>query len=156
MKKDHALSSWLIANIVLLISGALMTWFILGFEPPPQPNPISGWSFIFARITTSIELLLQYGFAWLWILSLIEGVGGAFVTGYIVFKVISIVSPKAYTGNKVLSIALIVVLMIFLFRELLYGPNLPLPGYWTFMLGLFSSALFEWRNSMTENIVTDT
>jgi len=67
MKKEYRLLGWLIANLVLLNIGMLMTWFILGFEPPPALKPISGWDFIFTRIATQSDycwsmVLLGYGY----------------------------------------------------------------------------------------------
>lgn len=149
MKRTYSLSGWLIANLIMLSISMLMTWLILGFEPPPALTSVSGWEFIFMRIATPVELLLEYDFAWLWILSFLQGVGGIFVMGYVVFKITSIAKLESHEGSKILAVVLGIVAVIFLFHGLLYELNLPLPGYWLFILGLLSSAIFEWRNSMT-------
>jgi hypothetical protein len=150
MKREYPLSGWLGANLVLLIVGMLIAWFALGFEPHPSLKLISGWDFILTQLATSIELLFEYSLGWLWILSFLQGVGGIFVMGYVVVKIIRIVKLKSPMGSKVISITLIGIGIIFLFRDLLYRLNLPLPGYWLFILGLFSSAIFEWRHSMMD------
>jgi hypothetical protein len=148
MKRKHSQLSWLIANLLLLSIGMLLAWFILGFEPSPALKMISGWDFIFRQITNSISLSVEYGVVWLSVLSFLQGAGGIFVIVYVVFKIINVARSTYDKGSRFLSIALVIVVAIFLFRDLLYRFNLPLPGYWLFMLGLISSAIFEWRNSM--------
>jgi len=76
--------------------------------------------------------------------------------GYVAFKIISIVKPNPHMGSKALSITLIVVVLVFLFSDFAFGSiRLPSPGYWLFILGVLSSAIFEWRNSMTDNVMAD-
>ena len=147
------MTGWLIANLVLLSGSMFMTWYILGFEPPPALKPVAGWDFIFTRIATSITLLLEKGIAWLWILSFLQGVGGIFIIGYLAYRVLSIANPKTRTGSRLFSITLLAFVVIFIFRDFAYGvTNLPLPGYWLFIVGAVSSAIFEWENSTPESV----
>ncbi|MCI0611178.1 MAG: hypothetical protein L0Z71_19225 [Anaerolineae bacterium] len=149
MKKEDRLLGWLIVNLILISGSLLMTWFILGFEPPPALMPIAGWDFIFTQIAISMELLSEYGFAWLWILNFIQGVSGIFVVGYVVFRIFSIITKtKSRTGGEVLSIALMATMAVFLLSDFAFGSiRLPWPGYWLFILGVLSSAIFEWKNA---------
>jgi len=146
MKNEQKFRYWLIANLVLL-SGSmlLMTWFILGWEPPPDTWPVAGWYFIFTRIIESVILSSNAGFAWRGILLFLQGVGGIFVMGYVVSKMLKNAKPQ---GSKAISIILLTVVVIFLssdFADIVL--NLPLPGYWLFIVGLLTSAIFEWQRS---------
>ncbi len=157
MKKEYRRLGWLILNLALLTSSMLMTWFILGFEPPPALKPISGWEFILTRIATSITLSLKYGLSWLWVLSFLQGVGGIFVVCYVVVGIISInTKPKTHRRSKILSIILIVAAAVFLLSDFAFGSvRLPWPGYWLFLLGVLSSAIFEWQDPMVHNGTAD-
>jgi len=152
MKKETYILIWLIANLLLISVSLLMPWLFVGFEPTLGSMPILGLEFIFIRIINSVELWIELGFAWLWVLSFLQGVGGIFVICYAVFKMINIAKPKVHTGSKVLSVALLVVIVIFLIRNFASGPiTLPSFGYWVFTLGVLSSASYEWRNSAINN-----
>lgn len=150
MKNDYRILGWLIANLVLLCISMLMTWFMLGFEPPPSMGPISGWDFIFTRIISSITLSVEYGLSWLWILSFLQGVGGIFIMLYVAFRIFTVIGKRGTrTKSRVLSIALMVVIAVFLLSDFAPGSiRLPWPGYWLFILGVLSSSIFEWRNSL--------
>ena len=145
MKNEQKFRYWLIANLVLLSSSMLMTWFIFGWELPPDTWPIAGWYFIFTRIIESIILSSKSGFAWRGILIFLQGVGGIFVMGYVVFKTLKNAKPQ---GSKAISISLLTVVIVFLSSDFsdIVG-NLPLPGYWLFIVGLLTSAIFEWQRS---------
>ena len=145
MGNEQKFRYWLIANLVLLSGSMLMTWFIWGWEPPPDTWPIAGWYFIFTRIVDSVIVLSRSGFAWQGILILLQGVGGIFVMGYVVFKTLKNAKPQ---GSKAISIILLTVVVIFLsshFADLVFNP--PLPGYWLFIVGVLTSAIFEWQRS---------
>src|SRR5215210_4345777 len=131
MKKASTVSTWLLINLTLIMSSLMMEWFILGFEPPPAQFPISGWDFIFTRVATSIELLSEFGFGWLWILSLFQGVGGVCIMIYGFFRAPFILKRKNPPGSKALSIFLLSVVVVFLLSDFGHSsPRWPLPGYW--------------------------
>jgi hypothetical protein len=145
MKNEQKFRYWLIANLVLLNSSMLMTWFILGWEAPPYTWPVAGWYFIFTRIIESVILSSKSGFAWRGILLFLQGVSGIFVMGYVVFKALKNAKPQ---GSKAIAILLLTVVVVFLssdFADIVL--SLPLLGYWLFIVGLLTSAIFEWQKS---------
>ena len=118
-----------------------MPWFFAGWEPG-YGTPIAGWYAILFRIIEAVLLFSQAGFAWEGVLDLMQGVAGIFVMGYLVFKTLSIAKPK---GHKAISIILLMVVVLFLSHKF---ADIPLPGYWIFILGLLASAIFEWQRSI--------
>lgn len=153
MRLQHRLSIWLITNLVLLSGSLLMPWVCICFHPYDKPT--SGWIFIPIKIVSGTQLLLQYGFSWLswlWMLSLLVGVSGIFVIGYVIFNILKFSSQKIFIGSRVRSLILVVVMLLFL-GEVLSGFNLPLPGFWLFMLGLLSSMILEWRSSIFDSLI---
>ena len=154
MKIEHKFRYWLIANLVLLSGSLLMPWFFWGFEPPPDSIPIAGWYFIFTRIINAVIQLSQSGFAWLGVLDFVQGVAGIFVMGYVVFKTLSLAKPK---GHKAISLILLIVMVVVVFlsrdfENLLF--KLLLPGYWLLIVGLLSSAIFEWQRSLVIDVAS--
>ena len=144
MKIEHKFPYWLIANLILLSGSLLMPWFFAGWEPG-YGTPIAGWYAIFLPIIDAILLFSQAGFDWEGVLDSMQGVAGIFVMGYVVFKTLRITKPK---GHKAISAILLVVVVLFLSRDFVDIFFLFLPGYWLFILGLLSSAIFEWQRSI--------
>ena len=152
MKKANSIPIWLLINLTLIISSLMMEWFFLGFEPETL-FPIYGWDFIFTRVATSIGLLSEYGFGWLWILSLFQGVGGVTIMIYGFFRAPFILKRKNPPGSKAISIFLLSVVVVFLLSDLGHSsPRWPLPGYWLFILGVLSSAAFEWQKVVVNTV----
>jgi len=152
MKKANSIPIWLLINLTLIISSLMMEWFFLGFEPSTL-FPIYGWNFIFARVATSTGLLSEHGFGWLWILSLFQGVGGVIIMIYGFFRALFILKRIFPPKSKSLSIFLLLVVVVFLLSDFGHSsPRWPLPGYWLFILGILSSAAFEWQKVVVNTV----
>jgi len=144
MNTRYPWTRWLITNLVLLSASFFLPWIYIGFEPVPRSSPVSGWDLTVLRITASTELMLQYGFGWLWISSLLEGLGSIVVLGYIIFSIFRIAQHKVFQGNIMFLCIFVAVIFNIILRTLLYSEiNFPLPGYWLYCLGLISSAILE-------------
>jgi hypothetical protein len=141
MKKENHPIYWFVINLALLVGSMFMTWSdIIIFDPPGFP--ISGWEFIFLKLSSSIEEFRDLSFHWFWFLDLLEGMGGAFIIGYIIFVIIKIVKRKIFAGSKTRSIVLAVIAISLLLIGLTLKTYL---GYWLFIVGIFSSAILEWQ-----------
>lgn len=153
MKKRNHPNYWFVINLALFIGSMFMTWFIIFFIDPPG-IPVSGGNYIFSQIASTV---LDFSFDWYWFSSLLEGMGGIFVIGYIILIIIKIVKRKVFVGRKARSIVLMVTALIFLLTisDLTDLSYLPQPGYWLFMAGLISSAILEWQYSKAHiNLLT--
>jgi hypothetical protein len=147
MKTKTLTNYWNAANLIMLGGGLLMTWLIYGFEPPPFATPVSGWEHIINQITASLSLLSEYGFAWVWLLSLLQGICGVLVAIYVIIKIGNVMKSGSFTPSKFSSAILFLSLLIFLLEDFVFSfRGIPHPGYWIFMIGLVSSMIFEWQN----------
>jgi hypothetical protein len=142
MKKEHRPLVWLVINAVLLGSSLFMTWFMLGVIDTLWP--FSGWEFIFMQFFSAFEEFQNHNFQWYWFVALLEGIGGLFVIGYILFIIMKAAKRKIFAGSKTRSIVLAIIATVFLLSNLGLGSYL---GYWLFMAGLISNAILEWQYS---------
>ena len=151
MKKENHPIYWFVINLSLLIGSMFMTWFIIFFIDPPG-IPVSGGNYIVSQLVSAV---LDYEFDWYWFSSLLEGIGGVFVFGYIVLIIIKIATRKVFAGSKTRFIILLVTASVFLLCDVVFLSYLPRPGYWLFIAGIFSSAILEWQYSRAHiNLLT--
>lgn len=151
MKKRNHPNYWFVINLALLIGSMFMTWFMLAIIDPPL-MPFSGWDFIFWNLFSAIEELRNDNFQLIWFLALLDGMGGVFIIGYILFIIMKIARRKTFAGSKTRSILLVIIATIFILSNLELESYL---GYWFFIAGIFSSVVLEWEYSRAHiNLMT--
>ena len=142
MKKENHPIYWFVINLALLVGSMFMTWFMIVIID--SAFAASGWNFIFWKLFSAIEEFQKHNFQLIWFLALLEGIGGVFIIGYILFIIVKIARRKIFAGSKTRSIILMVTVIFLLFSNL--APRVHL-GYWLFMAGSLSSAILEWYYS---------
>ena len=130
--------------MLMLLSGILMPWFTLGFEPHPTPILWTGWEDIWNSGSLGSELIFKYGLDLYSIFLLLESLSGIFLLLYLIYNVFALI--KAYNGNKIFSILLIGVIAILLFNSQSITIGVILFGFWLFIFSLLSFAIIEWVN----------
>lgn len=146
MKKSKSALPWCLANLVFIAGGIAAPWYMIGFDPPPiGPTPVSGVIYMRSVFMTEIVSWMRQRLGWVWFLQLFEAIGLVFVAGYVVLAIVRLLRGQGYRG-KLVALVLIAVASLFLIDLTVHRVSVLLPGFWLFILGLISSAIYEWLN----------
>jgi hypothetical protein len=131
-------------SMVILISGLLMPWFRLGFEPHPTPFRLTGFEDIWNSGSLGSELIFKYGPDLYSVFLLLEGLSGIFLLLYLIYNTFAMI--RTSKGNKILSVLLIINSFIFLFNSHSFIIEKVLSGFWLCIVSLLSFAIIEYFN----------
>ncbi len=142
---------WRIVNLLFLIAGMLMPWFLISFDPlPAGSKPISGLDHMLALIGVEVDSLSRYRLDLGWAMGLLELMSLAWVATYLVMAAVQILRGKI-SHSKMVALALLMAALLFSFNDAVLRSRIPLIGFWLFTLGLISSAICEWLNFSTDS-----
>jgi hypothetical protein len=136
--------SWRVINLILIGLGLVLPWIKFNIDDVGLTIPPAGWKFIFLMWRGIIIDFYKYGFELeIWPLLIISFFDFLLII-YLIFNFLAVVKIRNHKSNKVISIFLIGTIITSLL--IIYIGGKPFLGYYLTNLGIFSSAVLEWRN----------
>jgi uncharacterized membrane protein (DUF373 family) len=137
---------WRVINTIIIVGGLFMPWIVFNFDiqiANQQIDTQSGWNFFFLLLLGIIDDLLMNGFEVRMLPLWVESFLGILLFLYLIFSVLAALKNRKHEKNRVVSIGLVAMVIVFLLPVLIGGT--PFLGYWLMNLGILSSAVLEWQ-----------